>query len=169
MQIQRRLKVTSGIATSLVMFMSLGVSALAQETTVEGLVIGRDGPSMSVRTADSSRLTVLLSDSTKATEKGGFLGLDRKELGVTALVPGLSVKVEGSYDPDHRLVAKKVSFTRNSMNVAKQIDAGLNPANQQIAAAQDQLRSDRKDIDQSLAAANEQSRPILLDFSAAPA
>lgn len=149
MHIQRQLRNTCGLAMSLAMFASLSLPARAQETSVEGLVIGRDGPSMSVRTADSSRLTVLLSDSTKATEKGGFLGWDRKELGITALIPGLSVKVEGSYDPDHRLVAKKVVFSRSAMNTAKQIDAGLNPTNQQVAAAQDQLRSDRKDIDQT--------------------
>jgi hypothetical protein len=71
---------------SLAMFASLGLTARAQEATVEGMVIGRDGPSMSVKTADTPRLLVVLSDSTKATEKGGFLGLDRKDLGITALV-----------------------------------------------------------------------------------
>jgi OOP family OmpA-OmpF porin len=149
MHIQRLLKTTSGLAMSLVVFTSLGLTAVAQEATVEGLVTGRSGPSMSVKTADSPRLTVLLSDSTRATEKGGFLGLNRKDLGIAALVPGLSVKVEGTYDPDHQLVAKKVTFSRNSLNTAKQIDAGLNPVNAQVAAAQDQLRSDRKDIDES--------------------
>jgi outer membrane protein OmpA-like peptidoglycan-associated protein len=131
------------------MFTSLGLTAAAQETTIEGLVIGRSGPSMSVKTTDSPRLTVLLSDSTKATEKGGFLGLDRKDLGIAALVPGLSVKVEGAYNPDHQLMAKKVTFSRSSMNTAKQIDAGLNPVNEQVAAAQDQLKSDQRDINQS--------------------
>ena len=149
MHIQRLLKTTSGLAMSVVVFTSLGLTAVAQEATVEGLVTGRSGPSMSVKTADSPRLTVLLSDSTRATEKGGFLGLNRKDLGIAALVPGLSVKVEGTYDPDHQLVAKKVTFSRSSMNTAKQIDAGLNPVNAQVAAEQDQLRSDRKDIDQS--------------------
>jgi outer membrane protein OmpA-like peptidoglycan-associated protein len=149
MNIQRRLNTTCGVAMSLAMFASLGLTAVAQEATVEGLVIGRDGPSMSVKTADSPRLTVLLSDTTKATEKGGFLGLDRKDLGITALVPGLAVKVEGTYDPDHQLVAKKIVFSRTSLNTAKQIDAGLNPVNHQVAAAQDQLRSDRKDIEQN--------------------
>jgi len=66
---------------------------------------------MAVKTADSPRLTVLLSDSTKATEKGGFLGMDRKDLGIAALVPGLAVKVEGTYDSDHQLVARKVTFS----------------------------------------------------------
>jgi OOP family OmpA-OmpF porin len=147
MNIQRRLRTTYGI--SLAMFLSLGLTAAAQDATVQGLVIGRSGPSMAVKTADSPRLTVLLSDSTKATEKGGFLGLDRKDLGIAALVPGLSVKIEGTYDPDHQLVAKKVTFSRSAMNTARQIDAGLHPVNEQVAAAQDQLRSDRRDIDQS--------------------
>jgi OmpA-OmpF porin, OOP family len=134
---------------SLAMVTSLGLTANAQEATVQGLVIGRDGPTMSVKTADTPRLTVVLSDTTKATEKGGFLGLDRKDLGIAELVPGLQVKVDGTYDPDHKLVAKKVTFSRNSLNTAKQIDAGLNPTNEKVAAQQDQLRSDRKDIEQS--------------------
>jgi len=142
-------KTTRGLAMSLAMFTSLGLTAVAQQVTVDGLVTGRSGPSMSVKTADTPRLTVLLSDSTKATEKGGFLGLDRKDLGIAALVPGLSVKVEGTYDSDHQLVAKKVTFSRNSMNTARQIDAGLHPVNEQVAAAQDQLKSDRRDIDQT--------------------
>src|ERR1700731_3760606 len=108
MHIQRRLRTTSGLAMSLAMLASLGLTAgaqdappaqqpppvreaaVAQQATVEGLVTGRSGPSMSVRTADSPRLTVILSDTTKATEKGGFLGLDRKDLGIAALVPGLN-------------------------------------------------------------------------------
>lgn len=149
MHIQRQIRTTRGLAISLAMFTSLGLTAIAQQATVEGLVIGRSGPSMLVKTADSPKLTVLLSDSTKATEKGGFLGLDRKDLGITALVPGLSVKVEGAYDSNHQLVAKKVMFSRNSLVVAKQIDAGLNPTNEQVAAAQDQIKSQRRDIDQT--------------------
>ena len=149
MHIQRKFGTTRGMALSLAMFTSLGITAFAQEATIEGLVTGRSGPSMSVATTDSPRLTVLLSDTTKATEKGGFLGLNHKDLGITALVPGLSVKVEGAYNPDHQLVARKVTFSRNSMKTAKQIEAGLHPVNEQVAAAQDQLLSARKDIDQT--------------------
>jgi OmpA-OmpF porin, OOP family len=149
MYIQRRLTTTCGLAVSMAMFASLGLMARAQEVTIEGLVTGRNGPSMSVKTGDTPKLTVLLSDSTKATQKGGFLGMDRKDLGITALVPGLSVKVEGAYNSDHQLVAKKVVFSRSSMNTAKQIDAGLYPVNDQLAAQQDQLKSDQRDIQQS--------------------
>jgi outer membrane protein OmpA-like peptidoglycan-associated protein len=128
------------------MFTSLGLAASAQDTTVEGMVIGRNGPQMSVKTPDSPRVTVLLSDSTKAEQKGGFLGMGRKDLGITALVPGLSVKVEGSYNPDHQLVARKIEFSRTSLNTAKAIDAGLNPVNEQLGQQQDQLASNKRDI-----------------------
>jgi outer membrane protein OmpA-like peptidoglycan-associated protein len=46
------------------------------------------------------------------------------------------------------LIAKKVTFSRTAMTTAKQIDAGLYPTNAEIAAAQDQLKSDRRDIEQ---------------------
>jgi OmpA-OmpF porin, OOP family len=146
MHIQRQLRTTCGLALSLGMFASLGLAAVAQDATVEGMVIGRDGPQMAVKTTDSPRLTVLLSDSTKAEQKGGFLGMGRKDLGITALVPGLSVKVEGSYNPDHQLVAKKIEFSRTSLNTAKAIDAGLDPVNAKLGEQQDQLASNKRDI-----------------------
>ena len=149
MHIQNRIKSTCGLAVSLAMFTSMSVAVHAQQATVQGLVIGRTGESMAVKTADSPWLTVILSDSTKATEKGGFLGMSHKDLGVAALVPGLSVRVEGAYNADHQLMAKKVVFSRNSLATARAIDAGLYPVNGEIAKAQDQLMSDRKDINQS--------------------
>jgi len=150
-----------GLAMTAAMLPLFGATAYAQEPTapdqqttrptqhaaIEGLIIGRDGPSMLVKTADNPRLTVVLSDGTKATEKGGFLGLDRKDPGITALVPGLSVKVEGSYDPDHKLIAQKVTFTRGSMKVARQVEAGINPTNERVAAAQDAIRTNQKNIE----------------------
>lgn len=167
MKIQRGIRNT-GLAMSLAMFASMGVAANAQDAgtapnvpqtraegvpsgqhaVVEGLVIGRDGSTMLVRTQDSPRVTVLLQNDTKATEKGGFLGWSHKDLAITQLVPGLQVKVDGTYDPNHELIAKKVEFSRGSYNTARQIDAGLNPTNEKVAAQQDQLRSDRRDIEQ---------------------
>ena len=149
MNIQRRSGTLCGMAMSLAMCGLVSVAAQAQQATLDGLIIGRDGPVMAVKTADSPRVTVVLSDSTKATETGGFLGMGRKDLGIAALVPGLSVKVQGDYNPDHQLLAKKVVFSRGAMKTAKQIDAGVTPLNEQMASAQDQLRTDRKNIEQS--------------------
>jgi hypothetical protein len=67
MHIQQRIGTSRGLAMSLVMFTSLGLAAQTQKVTIEGLVTGRNGESMAVKTADTPRLTVILSDSTKAT------------------------------------------------------------------------------------------------------
>jgi OOP family OmpA-OmpF porin len=160
MHIQRHFKSTCGLALSLAAFSSLGLTAVAQKATVEGFVIGRSGEQMAVKTPDSPRLTVILSDSTKATEKGGFLGMSHKDLGIAALVPGLSVKVVGAYNPDHQLVANKIVFSRTSFATAKAIDAGLYPVNAEVAGVQDQQRTDRKDIEQSQADITKNSQDI---------
>ena len=149
MHTQRQFRTTCGLALSLAMVSSLGLTAIAQEATVQGMVIGRNGPQMAVKTADTPRLIVLLSDSTKATQKGGFLGMGGRDLGVEALVPGLSVKVEGAYNPDHQLLAKKVVFSKGSLNTARAIDAGLDPVNAKLGEQQDQLASNKRDISQS--------------------
>jgi len=145
---QIQVKKSFGIGLAVAGFALLSVSAaVAQETTVQGLVIGRDGAMMYVKTDSSPREMVVLKDDTSATEKGGFLGMSHKNLGPEALVPGLEVKIEGSYDSDHKLVAKKVEFTRNSMRTAKQIDAGLNPVSEEVAAEKDREMTDRKNIE----------------------
>jgi len=149
MHIQRHFKSTCGLALSLAAFSSLSLTAVAQKATVEGFVIGRSGEQMAIKTPDSPRLTVILSDNTPATEKGGFLGMSHKNLGIAALVPGLSVKVEGDYNPDHQLVAKKVVFSRTSLSTAKAVESGLYPVNAEVAGAKDQLKSDRRDIEQT--------------------
>lgn len=144
---QRRINQVRGLGISLAMVALLGVSAAAQEANVEGMIIGRSGPTMYVKTGDSPRQIVVLSDSTKATEKGGVFGWSKKDLGVAALVPGLEVKIQGNYDSDHQLVAKKVEFSRSSLKTARQIDAGLNPMNEQMAAAKDELATNRRNLD----------------------
>ncbi len=147
MKNQIQFKTTRSLVTSFAVIALISVSAQAQKVTVEGLIVGRNGPTMSVKTDTSPRVTVVLSETTKATEKGGFLGMGRKDPGITALVPGLPVKVEGTYDADHKLVAQKVTFTSSSLRMAKQIDAGLNPVAEQVAAAQDAIKTDEKNIE----------------------
>lgn len=145
---QLPIKKISGLGMSFAMLTALAVPAMAQQNaTLQGMIIGRDGSTMYVRAGDASRQIVVLSDGTQATEKGGFLGMSHRNLGVAALVPGLEVKVDGSYDGDHKLVAKKVEFSRTSMRTANQIDAGLEPVNSKVAAQQDAIMSARRDIE----------------------
>lgn len=144
---QQRIGSVRGVGLSLAALTLFSAAAMAQQATLQGMITGRDGPTMYVKTDASPRQIVTLSDSTQATEKGGFLNIGHKELGIASLVPGLMVKVDGAYDADHKLVAKKVEFTRGSMRTAKQIDAGLSPVNAKVAAQQDAIMSARRDIE----------------------
>jgi outer membrane protein OmpA-like peptidoglycan-associated protein len=46
-------------------------------------------------------------------------------MSMAALIPGLAVKVEGTYNNDNQLVAKSVSFKGSDLERAKSIQAGL--------------------------------------------
>ena len=55
----------------------------------------------------------------------------KKQLGLTALVPGLSVQVKGAYNAQNQLVAETVEFKGSSLQTAQDIQAGVTPVEQQ--------------------------------------
>jgi OmpA-OmpF porin, OOP family len=149
MKNQRRFATVSGIVFAAGLGF-MGSAAVAQHAaTVEGLIVDRTGPNIIVQAQDKARTTVIVSDQTKAEEKDGLFGWGHKNLAITELVPGLAVKAEGTFDQDHKLVANKVVFSHGSLKTARQIEAGTNPVQQEVAKAQDELRSQRRDLDQN--------------------
>src|SRR5438552_7674829 len=103
----------------------LGPIALAQSIKVEGLIKARNGDTLTLQTADSASLVVLLTDNTEVGQVQGVFKARRKEMSMAALIPGLEVKIEGTYNNDNQLVAKSVSFKGNDLERAKSIQAGL--------------------------------------------
>ena len=67
MEFQNRFISTRNVVLSVAIVGLANVAAVAQKATVEGLIIGRNGPTMSVKTETNPRVTVVLSDTTKAT------------------------------------------------------------------------------------------------------
>jgi OOP family OmpA-OmpF porin len=151
MKNQRRISTICGLGMSIAMLTFSGAAAYAQKATVQGMIVGRDGADMYVKTGDGQRQIVVLSDNTPAVQHGGVFGWGHKDLGVAALVPGLQVKVDGSFNGDHKLVANRVEYTSGSARTAKQIDAGLTPTNAKVAQQGDQIMSARRDIESAQA------------------
>lgn len=58
-----------------------------REAKIHGLITGRNGAEMTVKTQDGTNVTVELTDSTKVEEKQGKLGLRKKEMAVMGLIP----------------------------------------------------------------------------------
>jgi len=126
--------------------------ASAQEQ-IQGVIDGRSGPTMTVKT-DSGEVTVVLSDSTQVTEPEGVFR--KKHLALTALIPGLQVKVKGSYNAQNQLAADSVEFKGSSLQTAQDIQAGLTPTDQQLQAEQQKTAAQEQQIqaEQQASAAN---------------
>ncbi len=125
-----------------------GVAA-AQSTQVKGVISGRSGATMTVQSQDSENVTVVLTDSTKVEEPEG--AFRKKHLAMTALVPGLSVDVKGSFNAQHQLVADSVTFHGSDLKTAQDIQAGLTPAEQQIQQQQELMKQQEQQIQQQQA------------------
>ena len=135
--------------TKFVVRLILAVLALtsfvaAQSTQVKGLITGRSGSTMAVKTQDSESITVALTADTQVQEVEGAFKMRKKNLGMTALIPGLPVEVKGSMNDKHQLVADSVKFKGSDLKTAQDIQAGLAPTEQQVQANQAQIRAAEK-------------------------
>ena len=118
--------------------------AVAQSSQIAGLIIGRNGADMTVKTQDMGNVIVVLSDNTQVIEPEGLFR--KKHLALTALIPGLPVKVKGSYDAQNQLLADSVEFKGSSLQTAEDIQAGLTPTKQQVDAQQQALQQQEAQI-----------------------
>jgi hypothetical protein len=99
---------------------------LGQTTKTEGLITGRSGPSLTIQTKDSPPdLVVLLSDSTQVSQIKGLFKARRKEISMAALIPGLEIQVEGTYNSSKQLVASSIKFKGNDLEQAQSVQAGV--------------------------------------------
>jgi OOP family OmpA-OmpF porin len=147
--------VTSGLA-ALMLFCGV---AIAQSTQVQGVIDGRKGATMTVKSQDGN-MVVLLTDTTDVQEVEGGLHMRKKQMGLTALVPGLPVEVKGTYNAQQQLVADSVKFKGSELKNAQDIQAGVAPAEAQLQAQQQQLQQTEQQIQAQQAAMSAQQAEL---------
>lgn len=124
---------------SLIGLALLTTMVAAQSVKVEGLIKARNGEAMILQTSDSPNLIVLLTDSTQVGQVQGVFKARRKEMSMAALIPGLAVKVEGTYNNQKELVATSVFFKGNDLQDAQKIEAGVHETKVQVQQHQEEL------------------------------
>src|SRR5580704_1518235 len=149
----------------IVFIASLSLAALvltcnmAAAQNVQGVINGRSGATMTLQTQDSGNVVVILTPSTEVDEVEGLLRIRRKEMAVTALIPGLPVQVQGSYNAQNQLVANVVKFKGSDLQNAEDYQAGLAPTKQQVQANQQQIQhaaeQQKTEANQAAIAANQ--------------
>ena len=115
---------------------------------------------MTLQTQDSGNVVVILTLSTEVDEVEGLLHARKKEMGVTALVPGLPVQVQGSYNAQNQLVADTVKFKGSDLKAAEDMQAGLAPTEQQVQANQQQIQQSEQQIQAQKQALQQQQQEL---------
>jgi OmpA-OmpF porin, OOP family len=139
----------AGIAVlSIFSLVFVGETFAGQTVKVEGLIKGRSGDRMILKTSQAPNLVVILTDETDVAQVQGVLKARRKDMSMAALIPGLAVKVEGAYNDEQQLVAKTVRFKGDDLQRAQAIQAGMHETQVQTQENKADLAAQNKALQQ---------------------
>lgn len=135
-------KIAFSMSLTLATFLLICGVATAQTQQVKGVINGRSGSTMTLGTQGSQNVTVLLTPATQVLEPEGIFR--KKHQLITALIPGLSVDVKGSFNAQNQLVADTVLFHGSDLKTAEDIQAGIAPTEQQVQQSEKQIQQSEK-------------------------
>ena len=157
----RAVRATFAITVSLVTLLLLTGAATAQSAKAQGLITGRNGDTMTVQTPDSTNVVVLLTDSTQVAQIQGVFKARRKQMSMAALIPGLQVQVQGSYNAQNQLVASSIKFKGKDLEDAQtSFRAGLQPTKEQAEQTQQELEAQKAALARQQQAMQEQQQQM---------
>jgi outer membrane protein OmpA-like peptidoglycan-associated protein len=111
--------------------------ASGQKMKLKGVVTRRDADTFVVQDQTGNAYTVLLNDRTSVKTKGGFFG-GGTNYGVTAILRGLNLEVEGRGDGTN-LVAEKVRFNDTDLRTARTVEANVTPVENRVGEAEGRI------------------------------
>ncbi len=112
--------------------------ANGQKMKINGVVTRRDADTFTVQDANGVSTVVVLNDQTSVKTKGGFLR-GGTNYGVTSILRGLSLEVEGRGDSSGQLVAEKVRFNESDLRVARSLEARVDPVESRVGSAENRI------------------------------
>ena len=154
------------IATLALISTLVPLTLAAQETVkVEGLIKGRSGDLVILQTRDNPDLVVELTEGTDVGQVQGALKARNKKMSMAALIPGLSIKVEGNYHGG-QLIAQKVRFKGNDLKQAEAIEAGMHETKLQAQQNQEELEKHKAELDAQKQALKQQEAKVAANQAA---
>ena len=111
--------------------------ASGQKMKLKGVVTRRDADTFVVQDQSGSAYTVSLTDRTSVKTKGGFFG-GGTNYGVTAILRGLNLEVEGRGDGTN-LVAEKIRFNDTDLRTARTVEANVVPVENRVGEAEGRI------------------------------
>lgn len=123
------------------------VTAFAQKAEVNGTIISRNAETLSVKSSGGGTTTVVLSGDTKTRDKTGVFGLRDDEFADTVLIPGLKVDIDGSTDPQGRIIAQTITVDGDDLETAEMIQSGLHPTAEQVEENVQAIAANRRGVE----------------------
>ena len=117
--------------------------ATEQSVQIKGVIAGRNGANMTLQTAENPNLVVVLTDNTDVQDVEGVFHARKKQMALSALIPGLPVQVQGSYNAQNQLVADSVKFRASDLKAAVDAQAGMRPQDEQLAKQQASIQKEQ--------------------------
>ena len=140
--------------------MVASTAVFAQTVKVQGLIKARSGAEMILQTSDQPQMKVLLTPATQVQQIQGVFKARHKEMGMAALIPGLAVQVQGSYNSDNELVADQVKFKGNDLEQAQAIQAGMHETQVKTQQNQQELEKQNAELQAQNQALQQQQTQI---------
>jgi outer membrane protein OmpA-like peptidoglycan-associated protein len=153
-------KIVRSVLLSALVLALFGPVVAAQSVKIEGPIKSRNGDTMIVKSSGSPDVTVQLTESTEVGQVQGVLQARRKQMSMAALIPGLIVKVEGTYNDQKQLVAKSVSFKGNDLEDAEKIEAGMHETKVEAERQNAALKAQNEALQQQQAQLTEHQAKI---------
>jgi len=148
------------IATLALISTLVTLTLAAQKTVkVEGLIKGRSGELVILKTQDNPDLVFELTDGTDVGQVQGMFKARNKKMSMAALIPGLAIKVEGYYY-DTRLIARTIRFKGNDLKQAEAIEVGMHETKLQVQQNQAELEKQKADLDAQRRALQQQEAKV---------
>ena len=115
-----------------------------QKVETKGLILTRDGDTMTVDTKDLGKIVVLLQEDTKAEVPKGIFR--HSEMEMTSLIPGLQVEVKGTGGDNGQILAERIRFSKESLQTAQQVHAAMTATRGQVASNQQNIDENQRNI-----------------------
>ncbi len=109
-----------------------------EKMKLNGLIMRRDGDTLTVRDKTGVDTVVELSEYTSVKSKGGFLR-SGKNYDVTSLIIGLVIEVEGVGNDRGQLSAQKIRFDKDDLKVANAADARVKPVEDRVGRVEGEV------------------------------
>lgn len=124
-----------------------------QKMKIKGVVTRREADTFTVRDNNGVDTVVRLTDQTSVKSKGGFLR-GGTNYGVTNILRGLNLEVEGRGDANGELMAEKVRFNESDLRVARTVESRVDPVENRIGQVEQNAQRLSGQIDELAAVSN---------------